>query len=84
MVREKFTDLLAGRLSPEQIHDWAATWVVAFDGGVRDTVVWDALLALIGADSEVAVDEYLYSEVDYHHWFDDFENACERNPISGT
>jgi hypothetical protein len=45
-------------------------WVDARDPGVDDTVAWEVLNHLAGADSPTTDREYLYETVDFEAWRD--------------
>jgi len=74
-VKEAFLGLISGRLSREDVADWANQWVFAGDPDVADGAVWDALQELSGADLQVDPDTYLHTEPDFHSWLDQFEQA---------
>lgn len=76
-VRQKFLDVLAGRVSREDAASWADTWVDGPHARVDDFVVWEALKDLSGIDLRVNPTDYLHNEVDIHQWLDRVENAIE-------
>jgi hypothetical protein len=78
-VRQKFLDVLAGRISREEAASWADTWVIDDDPEVDDRVVWEALKDLCGVDLRVNPTDYLHNEVDIHQWLDRVENAIEED-----
>ena len=74
-VRRRLLTLLAGRISPREASLWARPWIVAGDPQVDDEAVWEALTCLAMADALRADGDFLYSEIDFHHWLEDLENA---------
>lgn len=80
VVRERLSDLLAGRETREQIADWAAQWVHARVPIVDDPVIWNALKELAGADLRTSPSDYLHSESDFHAWLDELELAGDDGP----
>jgi hypothetical protein len=76
-VRQRLRDLLAGRLTREEVADWAATWVRQAEPAVHDLVVWDALKQLAGADLRSSPIDYLHTDSDFHDWLDRIEAQRE-------
>ena len=76
-VKAALFGLVSGELTREQVADWASRWVFADDPEVGDSVVWDALEALSGADLRTDPNSYLHTEPDFHAWLDHFEQATE-------
>jgi hypothetical protein len=74
-VRQKLLDLLAERVSREEVATWADTWVVEEHARVDDRIVWKALKQLSGADLRVNTTDYLHNEADIHDWLDRVEEA---------
>lgn len=74
-VLQHLLDLLAGRLSREDVADWASAWVREPDPNVEDPIVWEALKQLSGADLRESPVNYLHSESDFHEWLDRVEEA---------
>ncbi|SDS63326.1 hypothetical protein SAMN04489812_2509 [Microlunatus soli] len=74
-VRERLLALLSGRMSREEVADWANPWVTADDPSIEDSVVWEALKELAGADLKVSPSAYLHGEDDFHAWLDAIETA---------
>ena len=78
-VRQKFLDVLAGRISREDAASWADAWVDGPHPRVDDFVVWEALKDLSGIDLQVNPTDYLHNEADIHRWLDKVENAIEQD-----
>jgi hypothetical protein len=74
-VRKQLLDLLAGRLTREQVADWASEWIREPEPTVQDLVVWEALKQLLGADLRESPLDYLHSDADFHEWLDRVEVA---------
>lgn len=74
-IRQQLLDLLAGRVSREEVADWASAWVRDPEPSVDDPVVWEALKQLSGADLRETPVDYLHSESDFHEWLDRVEEA---------
>jgi len=74
-LRKCVLNLLEGRLSREEVAEWAGGWVGADDPRVDDSTVWQALERLSGADMKTGPEEYLHSESDFHAWLDALEDA---------
>jgi hypothetical protein len=72
-VKEKLHNLLARRLSREEVSSWALRWVAMDDPNVDDQLVWRALTRMGGADARAGSDEYLYFDADFQAWLDEFE-----------
>lgn len=77
-IRQQLLDLLAGRLTREEVADWASEWVREPEPVVQDPVVWEALKQLSGADLRESPLDYLHSDADFHEWLDRVEEADAR------
>jgi hypothetical protein len=64
-VEEHLLELIDGRITRAEATDWAMQWVAALDAGVEDSVGWDALNNLVGADAISTDRPYLYNEADF-------------------
>src|SRR5437867_4002843 len=79
-VESRLIDLIEGRCTREEASDWAAQWVLAdqrygLDLVISDWGVWDALVALMGADLRTIDRPYLHDEVDYRAWLAELRTA---------
>lgn len=74
-MRSRLLDLLGGRVTREDVADWASKWVRDAGWDVPDPVTWRALTELAGADLRVNPEDYLHGESDFHAWLDAIESA---------
>jgi len=82
-VREKFLELIDGRISPEDVAGWAGEWRRVYEDGYDpsqkdrpfDDVIWYALESLALADSQIGKNVYLYNRVDFRNWLTEFDNG---------
>lgn len=75
VLRKRLTDLLTGRLTREEVANWAGEWVRQQAPAVEDFVAWEALRELAGADLRSSPMDYLHDESDFHAWLDRLEGA---------
>ena len=66
-VEQKLLDLIVGRCNREEASSWASQFLSS-DTEVKDAPLWNALVALSGADLPSTDRAYLHSEVDFCVW----------------
>jgi hypothetical protein len=78
-VEEHLAALAEGRLSPEEVSDWARPFVVddSTHPTPMDWAVWQGLEALIGADLRVTPNDYLHGVADFEKWLADFRRSID-------
>jgi hypothetical protein len=74
-------DLLEGRLSREDVSNWAETWIMAgkpvrIEKEVR--VLLDKISGADTLDPSVCTPEYLYTEQDIRRWLAEAEQHTQR------
>lgn len=71
-VEAKLSDLIAGRITPEDASVWASPWVMA-EWPVEDEAFRDALECLHMADMPASMEGgYLYGREDFEAWLAEF------------
>ncbi len=77
-------DLTSGDISPAEAAGWANQWVLADfpprEERVHDTIVWDALVYLSGADLKTIDRPYLHGKEDFEKWLKEFRDRCKNEP----
>jgi len=73
-VEQKLLDLILGHCDREQASSWA-THFVSQDADVEDSGVWDALVALSGADLPSTDRPYLHGEADFCVWLEQLRRS---------
>jgi len=71
-VERKLLDLIAGRITREEASAWASPWAGAYESGIEDEALEDALQGLYLADGPTIDRPYLYERVDFEKWLADF------------
>lgn len=73
IVERKLEDLLAGRISPEVVAQWARPYALgdyAEYADITDTPSWEALTALAMCDGKHSNGEYMYDKSSYLLWLE--------------
>lgn len=68
-VEARLLDLITGKCDRAAATDWAAAFIVQ-DARVDDRGVWEALVALSGADLPTTDRPYLHGEADFCIWLE--------------
>jgi hypothetical protein len=76
-VEHKLLDLILGRCNREEASSWASQFLSG-DAEVNDQPLWDALVALSGADLPSTDRAYLHSEVDFCVWLERLKKSKAR------
>jgi hypothetical protein len=72
----KLVALADGSASREEVADWASPWVIGDDiPRDYDRRVWNALLALCGADLKDTPTTYLHGAQNFRDWLAEFRNT---------
>lgn len=70
---EKLSAVLEGRLTREEVSDWAFEYVCSDRIQVRDFLAWDLLAVMAALDMpDFDRPQYLYSEKDLHAWLREY------------
>ncbi|ANE48685.1 DNA-binding protein [Paenibacillus swuensis] len=64
----KLNMILQGKLSREEVSDWASEYVMQDEPNIADEIVWDFLQVVSGVDIKDSPDEYLHVERDLEDW----------------
>jgi hypothetical protein len=75
-VEAKLLDLITGRCDRRHAADWAAYFVVN-DAEVADSGVWEALVALAGADLASSDRKFLHGEADFCVWLETLKGSAD-------
>lgn len=68
-VERRYVDLLEGRISRDEAHDWAIKiWQKDLEIRVTDWPAWEAVGRLTGADAISTDRPYLYDNDDFQNW----------------
>jgi hypothetical protein len=71
-VADIFRALIERQKTPEEVSNWATEFIIYDDPQiypeVNDSVVWEALKALAGADLPSTDRKYLYEATDFEEW----------------
>ena len=70
-IMEQLCQLIAGRKTREEVSAWAVQYICSDHPRVTDTVGWEALKTLGGADIRADLDHYLYDEADFKKWMEE-------------
>ncbi|PLR77510.1 DNA-binding protein [Bacillus sp. V3-13] len=73
-IIEKLELILKGKLSREEVADWASEYVMADDPSISDEVVWEFLQIVSGVDLKDTPDEYLHWDPDIIQWINKYQN----------
>lgn len=71
-ILSRFKLILQGRISREEVADWASEYVMQDSHDVTDETVWDLLLIACGVDLKDSPDEYLHDEQNIKGWIKEF------------
>jgi hypothetical protein len=78
-TEQRLVGLVEGRLSPEEVADWARAYVIdeSTHPPKMDQSVWLALQLLCGADMQSGPGEYLHGQRDYELWLAQYQREIE-------
>ena len=76
-VERKLLDLITGKCDRRQAADWASHFV-DLDVAVSDRGIWNALVALSGADLRTTDREFLHGEADFCVWLEQLKRSARR------
>lgn len=68
----KFEQILNGKISREEVSDWASEFIMHDEPVINDNTVWKLLKLASGVDLKVSPDEYLHIEQDIKDWIDKY------------
>lgn len=71
-IINKLKLILQGKLSREEVADWASEYVMQDEPNISDETVWELLLVVSGVDLQDSPDEYLHVEQDIKDWIDKY------------
>lgn len=71
-ILSRFKLILQGRISREEVADWASEYVMQDSPDITDETVWDLLLIACGVDLKDSPDEYLHDEQNIKGWIKEF------------
>jgi hypothetical protein len=64
----KLNVILQGKLSREEVADWASEYVMQDEPNIIDEKVWEFLKVVSGVDIKDSPEEYLHVEQDLEDW----------------
>lgn len=70
----KLNMILQGKLSREEVADWAEEYVMQDEPNIEDDIVWDFLQVVSGVDLKDSPEEYLHVEQDIKDWITKYSN----------
>ena len=73
-IINKLKLILEGKLSREEVADWASEYVMQDEPSISDETVWELLQVVSGVDLQNSPEEYLHVEQDIKDWIDKFSN----------
>ncbi|MFJ8087741.1 DNA-binding protein [Lysinibacillus sp. NPDC095746] len=71
-IINKLKMILQGKLSREEVADWASEYVLQDEPNISDETVWELLKVVFGVDLLDSPDEYLHGEQDIKDWIDEY------------
>lgn len=71
-IINKLKLILQGKLSREEVADWASEYVMQDEPNISDETVWELLQVVSGVDLQDSPDEYLHVEQDIKDWIDKY------------
>ncbi|WP_071461328.1 DNA-binding protein [Bacillus massilinigeriensis] len=73
-IINKLNMILQGKLSREDVADWASEYVMQDEPNIVDDIVWDFLQVVSGVDLKDSPEEYLHVEQDIKDWIKKYSN----------
>jgi len=70
----KLKDILSGKLSREDVADWAMKYIEDDEVRIIDFKAWELLKQVGGIDLPESPEIYLYTEEDIRKWISDSSN----------
>ena len=78
-VASNIESLIKGNITRQEVAEWAAEYVTYDDPQIypeiNDKAVWEALVALVGADQPSTDRPYLYELADFQAWLEALKGA---------
>jgi len=71
-IREQLQSVIDGTILPEDIADWAFSYIKNDDTYINDMNAWHFLTTVSNAAEMIAPDTYLYSNEDYENWIREY------------
>jgi hypothetical protein len=73
-IIDKLKMILLGKLTREEVADWASEYVMQDEPNIPDETVWELLQIISGVDLKDSPDEYLHVEQDIIDWINKYSN----------
>ncbi|KZM57252.1 DNA-binding protein [Aeribacillus pallidus] len=73
-IINKLKMILQGKLTLEEVADWASKYVMQDEPNISDETVWELLQIVSGIDLKDSPDEYLHVEQDIIDWINKYSN----------
>jgi hypothetical protein len=73
-IIDKLKMILLGKLTREEVADWASEYVMQDEPNISDETVWELLQTVSGVDLKDSPDEYLHVEQDIIDWINKYSN----------
>jgi len=73
-IINKLKMILQGKLTREEVADWASKYVIQDEPNISDETVWELLQIVSGIDLKDSPDEYLHVEQDIIDWINKYSN----------
>jgi hypothetical protein len=73
-IIDKLKMILLGKLTREEVADWASEYVMQDEPNISDETVWELLQIVSGVDLKDSPDEYLHVEQDIIDWINKYSN----------
>jgi hypothetical protein len=73
-IIDKLKMILLGKLTREEVADWASEYVMQDEPNISDETIWKLLKIVSGVDLKDSPDEYLHVEQDIIDWINKYSN----------
>jgi hypothetical protein len=67
-IIKSLKSVLVGKMTREEVSDWASFYVMADNPSINDENVWDLLILLSGIDVLDSPTTYLHNDEDINDW----------------
>lgn len=76
-IVKKLNMIFEGKLSREEVSDWASEYVMQDEPCIEDETVWEFLQVVSGVDIKDSPEEYLHVEQDLEDWIKKYSSKCK-------
>ncbi|MEK3644422.1 DNA-binding protein [Aeribacillus sp. FSL M8-0235] len=73
-IINKLKMILQGKLTREEVADWASEYVMQDEPNISEETVWELLQIVSGIDLKDSPNEYLHVEQDIIDWINKYSN----------